>query len=292
MNYTVKPDENALTVKEYLSRLGISSRFLRQLKANPQGILLNGVHCTVRAVLTPGDILSVALEDDTSHQACSRLAPPLPPVLYEDEDLLVIDKPAGMPTHPSFRHRGDTLADAVLAMEHAPAVFRAVTRLDKDTSGITLIARNQLVASFLSGAMAAGKIQKEYIALIDAPIVPSTGKMVDHIARERDSIIRRTVNENGEGDRAETDYETVAIHGKYTLVRLYPHTGRTHQLRVQLASRGCPIVGDGLYGGTPVLPRQALHACRLQFPHPKKGLLCIESNLPSDICGFFEKESI
>ena len=281
-----------MTVKEYLRRRSVSATCLRALKQRENGIMRNGMHCTVRAVLEEGDLLSIALEDDATTAHMPLTSACTISVLYEDADILVVEKPWGMPTHQSHGHRGDTLSDAVLSMPNAPSVFRAINRLDVDTSGVVLLARNRLAANFLCARMAAGEIQKEYLAIVEKAPDPPCGKMIDYIAREGESIIRRVTVAEGEGDYAEADYETVSTHGGYTLLRLLPKTGRTHQLRVQLASRGMPIVGDDFYGGSTVLARQALHAARLTFPHPNGNVIMVNSDLPKDMVEILKKEML
>lgn len=292
MTMTVSAEAHGKTVKEYLHEISISSRALRFLKAREKGIMINGKAVTVRAILSAGDTLFLALEEEDVPS--KRTAPTTPPpdlVLYEDEHILVVNKPAGMPTHPSQGHRGDTLSDAVLAMPNAPLVFRAVNRLDRGTSGVVLIARNRFASSFLSREMEKGNIRKEYLAIIEKPIFPPSGRMTDGIRREADSIIRRVACPVGEGDYAEADYETLRVADNgLTLLRLRPRTGRTHQLRVQLASRGYPIVGDDLYGGAPLLPRQALHAASLSFLHPNGTEMTIACDLPQDMSVILDKE--
>lgn len=292
MRWTVPPEADGQSVKLFLRTLGISSRTLRYLKDREGGITQNGIPVTVRAILHKGDELSLALEDAPAVQEPAGQAPS-GLVLYRDEHILVLNKPAGMPTHPSMGHHGDTLSDLVLAMEGAPSVFHAVNRLDRGTSGVVLVARNRYAAAYLSREMSEGRIRKEYLAAIERPITPPEGEMQDGITREEGSIIRRRVCPIGEGDLAVTEYKTlfVAADGK-TLVRLFPKTGRTHQLRVQLAARGHPIIGDDLYGGAPLLSHQALHAAALTFLHPNGQEVTVKCDLPKDITEIFKKESL
>ena len=291
MDFTVTAQEAGMTVKEYLRRRSVSATCLRSLKRKENGITRNGTHCTVRAVLEAGDRLSIAVEDADAVTRAPLAVSRAVPILYEDADVLVVEKPWGMPTHQSHGHRGDTLADVVLSMPQAPSVFRAVNRLDADTSGVVLLARHRLAANFLCASMAEGEIQKEYLAIVEGVPEPRNGKMIDYIAREGESIIRRVTVSEGEGDYAEADYETVSTHGRYTLLRLLPKTGRTHQLRVQLASRGMPIVGDDFYGGSLALERQALHAARLTFILPNGSEVTVRSDLPKDMTEILEKET-
>lgn len=278
-------------IRDFLrGRFAISARCLSFLKSEEGRITVNGAPQTVRYLLTPGDELVIRLGEGEEDSMPLPVQERLPfPILAADDWLLAVNKPAGMPTHQSAGHRGDTLADAVAAACGVPIVFRAITRLDRETSGIVLLARNRLAAGFLAGAMARGECQKTYYAITHRAPEPRSGRMTDYIAREGESIIRRCVVPEGEGDLALTDYETVGEQNGRVLVRLHPLTGRTHQLRVQLASRGLPIVGDTLYGGTPALPRTALHAARLSFPHPAGGRLALEAPLPPDMEQYYRE---
>ena len=292
MKIGISAADSGQCIREFLQkRFAISSRCLSALKSKADGITVNGEKRTVRYLLQQGDELCLLLGDGEGDAA--PLPPPqaLPfPVLAADEWFIAVSKPYDMPTHQSHGHRGDTLADALAAACGTPLVFRAITRLDRDTSGVVLLARNQLAAGVFSRAMAAGEIEKTYYAITHAALPEPCGRMTDYIAREEHGIIRRTVVPAGEGDLAVTDYETADARNGKLLLRLMPRTGRTHQLRVQLSSRGCPIAGDDFYGGSLDFPRQALHAARLTFPHPEKGRVTVEAPLPVDMQRYFYEE--
>lgn len=287
MQYIIDTAHEGLSLKHYLQdTLGLSHRIITRLKKAPDGMLLDGCHVTVRALLHAGQELTLALEDtpDTAH---SIIVPSsiLPDILYEDEDILVCNKPCGMPTHPSHGHFDDTLANAVahydLAKHGHVGVFRPINRLDRDTSGVVLIARHQLAASRLSAAMREGDIHKRYLAILEGVPPRRAGIIEAPICRERESIItRRICAPDAHGaHEALTLYRlvahwTVASH-KRALVCAEPRTGRTHQLRLHFAHVGAPIAGDNMYGclytGLPTPARQALHAYSLTFPHPTTG---------------------
>ncbi|MCQ2386208.1 MAG: RluA family pseudouridine synthase [Clostridia bacterium] len=295
-----------LTVKEVLlQKLSLSHGVLTTLKAKENGILCNGERVTVRYVLKEGDFLSLALDDE---KGCEN--PSVPPVFfpldicYEDPFLVVVNKPSGMPTHPSYRHREDTLANALAyRYRDKPFVFRAVNRLDRETSGTVLVAKSAFAAAGLTAAMQKNEINKEYLTFAWG-VTPEKGEIVLPIRRVKNSIMVRETVPPGESDPAaeyaETRYERLLSNGKISLLRVYPKTGRTHQIRVHFASLGFPLVGDTLYGHppSPVCPLQnpahaesgesfphtALHACALTFPHPFSGFpIRIEAPLPIDL---------
>ena len=296
MRYTVTQAEDGKTVKEILlGSIGLSVAFLKHLKFMENGIMLDGEKVTVRRVVHAGDILCLATENE---KLGSRLTPTELPleIVYEDEDLVVPSKSADMPTHPSHNHHGDTLADA-LAYYYKdapePFVFRPINRLDRNTSGLTLIAKNRISAARLAASMRDGKIKKQYVAILDGILPDDRGSIETYLRRTGESIIVREVcDENGGGDYALTHYEVIARSDRYTLVLASPETGRTHQLRVHFASLGCAIFGDDMYGEvSPIIPRHALHALSLSFPHPSKDetVTCI-SLPPEDMAGVIRAE--
>lgn len=276
MRYTVTRAEDGKTVKEILlGSIGLSVAFLKHLKFMENGIMLNGEKVTVRRVVREGDILDLATENE---KLGSRLTPTELPldIIYEDEDTVIPSKSADMPTHPSHNHHGDTLADA-LAYYYKdapePFVFRPINRLDRNTSGLTLIAKNRISAARLAAAMRDGKIKKQYVAILDGRLPDDNGSIETYLRRTGESIIVREVcDENGGGDYALTHYTVIARSDRFTLVLASPETGRTHQLRVHFASLGCAILGDDMYGEiSPLISRHALHAASLEFLHPTKN---------------------
>ena len=269
MIFKITKAEDGHILRSFLKQtLGISTHTLSRLKAKENGILLNGAHATVRALLHEGDTLSLAIEDEQSSKAI--LPRPLPiDVLYEDEAITVAFKPTDMPTHPSHGHFEDTLANALAyRYRDTPFVFRAITRLDRETSGAVLVARNPLSANALSLAMKAGNIQKSYFALVHGE-TPAYGRIAYPIRRKEGSVMLREISKDGA--RAETLYRTLGSSGGYSLVAVYPLTGRTHQIRLHFSSIGHPLCGDALYGREgDGFARTMLHASRLSFLHPQK----------------------
>lgn len=267
------------------SELNISGRLLTRLKQTENGITVNGERVTVRYIIRTGDVLELADGDSGASEAIEPRELSVE-VLYENSDVIAVNKPPHMPTHPSHGHRDDTLANA-MAYRYlgTPFVFRPINRLDRDTSGVVLIAKNQRAASFFSSAMAKGEFKKKYLAVTDGELEPF-GTVNAPIRRKEQSIIfRETCKDGDEGAQsALTEYETLYKSGGYSLVELSPKTGRTHQLRVHLASLGAPICGDDLYGKeSELIDRQALHAVSLEFPLLTGERITVFAPLPDDI---------
>jgi 23S rRNA pseudouridine1911/1915/1917 synthase len=207
-------------------------------------------------------------------------------VLYEDDDLLAVNKPAGLVVHPSFGNASGTLMNGLLARAQswpagsAPALLG---RLDKNTSGLVLVTKRTSVYTALQRAMAANRIEKDYLAIVAGKPSPSRGTI--DLALDRDPWDRRriTVTDRG-GQPSITKYERLATSGGHSLVRCRLITGRTHQIRVHLAARGWPIVGDGIYGKAAGSSRQSLHAWRLRFRHPSTSAeMALEAPVPLDM---------
>lgn len=200
-------------------------------------------------------------------------------IVYEDKDIIVLNKPPFLPVHESRNHIGDTLSNFVSYHTNEDTAFRAVFRLDRDTSGLVLVAKHELAASKL-----AGKIDKDYYAVAGG-IVSSSGTVDKPIARCSNSIIKRKIDESG--DNAVTHYYPISNKNGNTLLRFKLETGRTHQIRVHMESIGHPLLGDSLYGGDcTTISRQALHCKDIYFSHPITGKnIHISSDFPDDIKG-------
>lgn len=276
MEVTVKASHNGKTVYEYIrNELKLSRRILIRLKQTCGGILVNGEHVTVRRILCEGDILTLATADsgDDINENIVPVRLPLD-IIYEDNDIIAVNKPFDMVTHPSHNHYEDSLANALMyyyTQKGIPFVFRAVNRLDRDTTGIVLIAKNQPAAFNLSRQLQSGMIRKSYRAVLSGVIRPENGEIKTYIRRKGESIIEREVSDSGaDSEFAHTVYRSLGSNGNLTAVDAEPVTGRTHQLRVHFAYMGCPIYADDLYGKGEN-GRQALHARKLSFTHPSDG---------------------
>lgn len=261
LRFEISAADDGRRIKDYLSDFGVSSALLTKLKQTENGITLNEKFARTIDRLSAGDLLEISIESKGHMPA--PLDVPID-ILYEDEDILVVNKPPFMPVHESRNHIGDTLSNAVAAHLTEDTAFRAVYRLDRDTSGAVLIAKNELAASKL-----AGKIRKDYYAIVKG-IIAENGVINAPIKRLDSSIIKRCVAEDGE--RAVTRYEVVKIKDGLTLLKINLETGRTHQIRVHFSHIGFPLLGDTLYGGGDErLNRQALHCKDIYFTHPVTG---------------------
>lgn len=290
MEYRIGSEADGLTLKSYLLRtLGMSSSQLISVKKLPMGLCVNGEHVTVRYILRAGDLLTVDTEERESSDTVVPVKLPLC-ILYEDRDYIIANKPPRMPTHPSHGHYEDTLANALAYYYREagePFVFRACSRLDRDTSGVVTAAKNRAAAYRFQTAHMAGEIGKTYLAVLCGKLREPVGEIDIPIRRKEDSVITRIAAEDGAP--ALTRYrvlaEGVSPAGEpMTLVRADPVTGRTHQLRVHFAHAGCPIAGDFLYGREQpeLISRQALHCAAVSFVHPTLGRITVSAAVPDD----------
>ncbi|MFC1992346.1 RluA family pseudouridine synthase [Chloroflexota bacterium] len=223
--------------------------------------------------------------------APSELTPEAIPlnIIYEDNDLLVIDKPPGLTIHPAPGHLSHTLVNAIL--HYLPGLSDTgdplrpgiVHRLDKDTSGVMLVAKNGVAQAKLSDQFKTHSVVKAYLALVQGHLMPDTGIIEAPIGRDPHNRKRMAVVTDGR--EARTEYSVIKYIGNYTMLEVRPETGRTHQIRVHLSAIGFPVAGDKVYGvKSPHLPRQFLHACRLGFHLPSTGEYAeFESELPPDL---------
>ena len=266
----------------------------------PESILINGVWSYMRSSLAKGDLLTVHIQENESSEHIPPVKLPLN-IIYEDEDLIVVNKPAGMPIHPSLNNYENSLANALMYYyqeQGKPFIFRCTNRLDRDTSGLTVIAKHLVSSSILSSMGVRHEIRREYLAIVRGSVTPSSGTIDAPLARAGSSMVERKVDYE-HGERAVTHYKVVDEKNGHSLVSLILETGRTHQIRVHMSSLGCNLIGDQLYEKNKKInakginesaklyinnfPRQALHALSLGFIHPKtKKTLQFSSELPLD----------
>ncbi|MDD6620733.1 MAG: RluA family pseudouridine synthase [Eubacteriales bacterium] len=275
IEFKITEKDNQKTIRDFLREFGVSSSLLKKLKNTENGITLNGKFAKSIELLSTGDILKISIEN--SGEMPKRLENSNVQVCYNDEDIIVLNKPPYMPVHESRNHRGDTLANVAACYMEKDTAFRAVYRLDRDTSGLVFIAKNELAACKL-----AGKVKKSYYAVCQG-ILTGEGTIDLPIRRIEESIIVRGVFDDGE--RAVTHWKAVKSFNDKTLLCINLETGKTHQIRVHFSHLGYPLLGDSLYGGDCTeINRQALHCKTISFIHPVTGQnITVDSDFPDDI---------
>lgn len=286
LTYSVAAADAGHRISGYLKQKGYSSANLTDIKKMPDSILVNGIFRYMTHVLQAGDVLTVHIQETVSSEKVPPVQLPLS-IVYEDADILVVNKQADMPIHPSMNNYYHSLGNAVswyYASQGIPFVFRCINRLDHNTSGLTIIAKHMVAASILSAALKRREIHREYLGISCGSVTPSSGTITAPLGRKPGSIIERTVDfENGES--AVTYYEVIAQKNGHSLLRLHLETGRTHQIRIHMKYLGFPLIGDSLYNpDMRCISRQALHAARLVFSHPITGVrMEFTAPLPEDM---------
>lgn len=283
--YQVEMDGDGLTIEQFLKSRGYSHGCLVHLKKTEKGILRNGIWAYTRDCLKTGDLLEITFVEQESSQ---NIVPSekRPDIVYEDEDILIVNKAADMPIHPSQGNYENSLANSVAGYYQEQGesfVFRCINRLDRDTTGLVLIAKNMLSAAVLSQAMIGRQIHRTYLAVVKGTLPPE-GTIDLPIGRKEGSTIERCVDFVN-GERAVTHYECIRTTPVYSLAKIWLETGRTHQIRVHMNAMGHPLPGDFLYHcDQREIGRQALHSWRLEFLHPITGeQMFFEQPLPEDM---------
>jgi 23S rRNA pseudouridine1911/1915/1917 synthase len=272
------------TVLSLLRReFACSDAHISRLKRRENGILLNGATCYVTARVHAGDTLAIEIGDEPD----GHIVPMQYPldVRYEDEDLLVIDKPAGIAVHQSTRNPEElTLENAVCFYLGGRISPHPVSRLDRGTSGLVTFAKSGYIHERLRRQMHTDMYARVYLGIACGRVDPPRGVIEQPIGMAKGSTYQRAVSL--EGQPARTEYETLAFNDRFTLLRLVPHTGRTHQLRLHMAAAGYPLAGDWLYGAEDrsLIARPALHSHELTLIHPLTGVrIHLVSELPEDM---------
>ncbi len=290
INYKIPQAFQGKTILQFLKHRLYTDKSIIALKKTPEGILLNGVWAYVNQEVSSGDILTIKIAESESNENIVAQNLSSIDIIHEDEDILVINKPAGMPIHPSQNHYTGTLANAMagyFAAKNQPFVFRCVNRLDKDTTGLTILCKHQLASGILSNMVSERLIKRTYLALCsDNGSLPERGTINAPIARKEGSTIERLVDFE-KGEHAVTHFKLLAhdSHRRLSLIQLQLETGRTHQIRVHMSHLGHPLIGDSLYGGDcTLINRQALHSFSLRFTHPiTLEEMYFEQGLPADM---------
>jgi len=285
-NLTKHENVKQILKEEFL----ISDRLISKLK-NSKQIYLNNAPTFVNQKIEIGDVILIDLDFEETSDNILPTKIDLD-ILYEDDGLLIINKPPFMPVHPSMDHFEDSLSNGIKYYFNSIGLkrkIRPVNRLDKNTSGIVIFAKNEYMQECLIKQMKSGNFKKEYLALVDG-IIDKEYQVIDApIARKDASIIERCISENG--DKAITEVELLKTFNNYSLVKCNLKTGRTHQIRVHLSYIGHSILGDDLYGErSELINRQALHAYKVSFIHPLiKRKFEIDVEIPKDINDVIKK---
>ena len=286
IEYHIDETDAGLRVEQFLRRKGYSLQNLAEIKRMPKSVIVNGIHYYMNQYLKPGDRLSIHICEDK----CSEKIPPVQmplDIIYEDEDIIVINKPAGMPIHPSMNNYTNSMANALAwyyQEQGKPFIFRCCNRLDRDTSGLTVVAKHLVSGSIISTMVKERKFHREYLAIVRGHNDPPCGTIDAPLARKPGTIIERTVDwENGEC--AVTHYQFVKEANGHSLISLQLETGRTHQIRIHMKHLGYPLIGDYLYNpDMEYIHRQALHSHRIAFTHPITGkAMEFTAPLPEDM---------
>lgn len=324
ITYTIPAAEDGWLLKTILAkRMHVSRKLQSRLKLTEEGITLNGQRVYISVQVQAGDVVEIRMEKETSDDI---LPQPIPfETIYEDEHILIVNKEAGMIVHPTHGHYTGTLANGVVdywLQKGESFRFRAVHRLDQETTGVLAIAKNPYVHQHISEQMIAGTVDKRYLAIVHGTPNPPRGEIDGPIDRDPDEPHRRIVTPDGYSSL--TKYEVLESREKGALVQLKLETGRTHQIRVHMTSIGNPLIGDKLYrhvvyekaGEKPELsslspdqephhlsedtsdiialdnsiPRQALHAFELSFEHPvTHEKMTFQASMPEDMQKLWDK---
>jgi 23S rRNA pseudouridine1911/1915/1917 synthase len=285
LQWKIQSEDAGKIVREFLKEQAISKTALTDIKFNGGSIRVNGQEVTVRYSLQPNDHLTVQFP--VEEPSAGLIAEDIPlKIVYEDDYLLVINKPAGMNTIPSREHPSRSLANALIGYFQRiglQATTHIVTRLDRDTSGLVLVAKHRHIHHLLSEQQKSGAVRRVYEAFAEGKFPEVNGRIEEPIGRKEDSIIERKVRQDGQ--YALTNYRVIQSFSKFTWLEIRLETGRTHQIRVHLSFIGHPLVGDTLYGGKhDLLTRQALHCRKITFLHPiLQQPLEFKAELPGDM---------
>ena len=283
LTFVVGPADDGERLNIFLRRCGVSAALIKRVKFLPGGISVDGVKQNTDYKVKAGQSVEVNVYDTDEDADKSTVIPQDIPmkIVYMDHCCMVVDKPCGMPVHPSFNHPTGTLANAFMGYWQKagqPKIFRAVNRLDKNTSGLVIIALDAHTAEKLKN-----NVEKTYTAIVQGKVQPQHGIIELPIARQQDSIILRCVRDDGQ--YAKTEYEVIKQNDEYSLLDIKLHTGRTHQIRVHFSHIGHALAGDDLYGGNcKEIGRHALHCRKLEFVSCENNQkITVTSEIPQDM---------
>lgn len=293
MKYIINKKQDKLILRDFLkNEIRLTTHLIKHLKHEENRILVNGKHANVDLILNENDVLELDFSDSYNDVNEHLIGADISlDIIYEDENMTVVNKSANMPTHQSLNHYDDTLSNALaFRYREKPYVFRAINRLDKDTSGVVVTANNRYFADILSKKLQNGDFSKEYIAVVHGRL-DGKGVIDAPIVRKAESIIERVVRDDGE--RALTEYQSLCSCDEISVLLVRPITGRTHQIRVHMNHIGHPIVGDSLYyKKSELISRQALHAYRLKINEIGEFTANIPDDIKKLIGRYFENDEI
>ncbi|MDY0406165.1 RluA family pseudouridine synthase [Virgibacillus sp. 179-BFC.A HS] len=275
-----------MTIRDFLKqKLHFSRRLLKTIKETDGAVLVNGCKRQTWEKLYAGDVIRIVFPEEEKAAYLQPQQLDLD-IVYEDDAVLVINKCAGMAVIPSMNQPDQTVANGILGyykQKGLPYTVHIVTRLDRDTSGLMLVAKHRYSHAILSEMQKQGSVRRKYLAIAEGELEEKQGTIDARIGRKEGSIIERTVTPSGQ--YAITHYKALQEMDKLSLLDVQLETGRTHQIRVHFASIGHPLAGDDLYGGsTELIARQALHSAQLTFTHPfQKEEMVFTSKLPLDM---------
>ena len=292
ITYTISPEDSGISILSFLRNNGFSKHILTTMKRADHAILLNGQPSFAKTALKKQDVLRILVPEEAgSEESILPVKIPLN-ILYEDEDILIVNKPKGMVVHPSPGHPDHTLVNAILyhCGEHLSGINGVIRpgivhRIDMNTTGSLLICKNDLAHQILAEQLKEHSITRRYHAIVHGSLKADTGTVNASIGRhptDRKKMSTKALN----GRHAVTHYRVLERLGNYTNIECELETGRTHQIRFHMASIGCPLLGDSLFGDGPELgiSRTALHAQQLTFTHPFcEKVMRIESEIPKDL---------
>ncbi len=304
IHYRIPNSYEGHKISEFLRNQGISTKSIIRLKSDVENVLLNDEPGFINRILKKDDRLTLCVKELESSKKIPPVDLPLS-IIYEDEDILIVNKPANMPIHPSMNNYENTLGNAVAyyyMKKGEPFLYRCINRLDRDTTGLTILAKHYLSCGILYDEMESREIKRTYYAIVenrtvfDAPYAHrllQTGTIDLPLGRKPDSAIERMVDIKS-GDKAITHYRVLATNDGLSLLELQLDTGRTHQIRVHMQAIGHPLIGDFLYNPKDThMKRQALHAGKLSFRHPiTKETLSFTAPVPQDMQVFFPDRTL
>lgn len=285
LQYEITNEYDGISINDFLLQHGYSRKLITKLKKTEFSIMVNGKWSYTKERLHQGELLRISIMEEQESQNIVPIPMPLD-IYYEDEDILVVNKPANTPIHPSQNNYENTLANGIMyhfKEQGLSCLFRCINRLDRDTTGLTIIAKNMLSSCILSNMMKKRQIHREYLAVVNG-LIPAYGTITAPIARVYGSTIERCVNFE-RGEPAITHFRRLSYKNGKALVSIKLETGRTHQIRVHMKYIGHPLPGDFIYNpNDTTIGRQALHSHKLSFPHPiTKETMNFFAPLPKDM---------